>query len=295
MDISTLDEYRPTARSASVSASLADTGAVELVRGDALTGEGLTRALKGVEVAYYLIHSMDRTRPDTALLGGFAERERVAASTFAAHARRAGVRRVVYLGGPLPRTGRVSRHLSSRVEVEGILREHVPDSVALRAAIVIGARSRSFRLLVRLVERMPVLTLPSWRKWRTKPIDMRDTIAMLAAASRVEDVAGRTLDIGGPQALTYEEMLKRIAELMLLARPTLRLGVSMTPLTAQLAAALAGEDPELVVALMEGLEGDLLPADDRAAALLGVELHSFDAAVEHALREWEAVEPLAAR
>ncbi|HXA55024.1 MAG TPA: NAD(P)H-binding protein [Solirubrobacteraceae bacterium] len=272
-----------------------DTPTIEIVRGDALTGEGLGRALKGVEVAYYLIHSMDRTPPNTAWPHGFAERERVAASTFAARARRAGVRRIVYLGGPLPRAGRVSLHLASRAEVEEILRAHVPDSVALRAAIVIGARSRSFRLLVRLVERMPVLTLPAWRAWRTKPIDVRDTIAMLAAAGHVQGVAGSTLDIGGPQALTYEEMLRRIAELMLVARPTLRLGVSMTPLTAQLAAALAGEDPELVVALMEGLEGDLLPADDRAAERLGVELHAFDAAVEHALREWEAVEPLAAR
>ena len=107
--------------------------------------------------------------------------------------------------------------------------------------------------------------------------------------------SGRTLDIGGPEALTYEEMMRRIAELLLLPRPTLGLRVTMTPLAARLAAALSGEDPALILALMEGLQGDLLPRDDHAAELLGVQLHSFDDAVEHALREWEAVEPLAAR
>ncbi len=267
--------------------------AIEVVRGDVLTGEGLARALAGVEVAYYLIHSMEDT-PGSAP-GSFAERERVAASTFAVHAAHAGVRRIVYLGGLLPRSGHVSRHLASRAEVEQILREHVPDSVALRASIVIGAQSRSFRLLVRLVERMPVLTLPTWRRFRTQPIDVRDTVEMLAAAARLTTVGGRTLDIGGAEALTYEELLRRIAELLLLPRPTLGVGVTMTPLTAHLAAALAGEDPALVLPLMEGLQGDLLPADDHAAELLGVELHSFDSAVECALREWEAAEPLVAR
>jgi uncharacterized protein YbjT (DUF2867 family) len=268
---------------------------MEVVRGDVLTGEGLTRALEGAEVAYYLIHSMEGGLRGAPSSRDFAERERVAASTFAAHARRAGVERIVYLGGLLPHSGLVSRHLASRAEVERILFEHVPDSVALRASIVIGAGSRSFRLLVRLVERMPVLALPAWRRFRTQPIDVRDTIEMLAAAARLPAAAGRTLDVGGPEALTYEAMLRRIAELLLLGRPTVGLRVTMTPLTARLAAALTGEDPELIFPLMEGLECDLLATGDLAAELLGVELHSFDDAVECALREWEAVEPLAAR
>ncbi len=277
------------------SSPFARAGKMEVVRGDVLTGEGLTQALEGVEVAYYLIHSMEGGLTGAPSVSGFAERERLAARTFAAHARRAGVERIVYLGGLLPRSGPVSRHLASRAEVEEILFEHVPGSVALRASIVIGARSRSFRLLVRLVERMPVLTLPAWRRFRTQPIDVRDTIEILTAAARLPSVAGRTLDIGGPEALTYEELLQRIAELLLLPRPTVGLSVTMTPLTARLAAALTGEDPELVLPLMEGLECDLLAAGDHAAELLGVELHSFDDAVECALREWEAVEPLAAR
>jgi uncharacterized protein YbjT (DUF2867 family) len=277
-------------------------GEVQIVRGDLLTGEGLSAALKDTEVAYYLIHSLERA---SAAAGPFAERELVAAHNFAQRAAATGVRRIVFLGGLLPverdgvkRDGRgraaASRHLASRAAVERVLLAAVPDSVALRASIVIGARSRSFRLLVRLVERMPVLALPSWRRYRTQPIDERDVTAMLASAASA-DVGGRTLEIGGPDVLSYQEMISRIAELMLVARPALGLGVSLTPITARVAAAIAGEEPELVLPLMEGLRGDILAADDHAAKLLNVHLHSFDAAVEHALRQWEEQERLAAR
>jgi uncharacterized protein YbjT (DUF2867 family) len=268
---------------------------IEVIRGDALTGEGLARALSGIEVAYYLIHSMERSAAGSE---AFAARERIAANTFATAAARAGVRRIVYLGGLLPREGAVgeeiSRHLASRMAVERILVDAIADSVALRASIVIGARSRSFRLLVRLVERLPVLTLPAWRRFRTQPIDARDITAMLVA-SATAPIGGRSLDVGGPDVLSYGEMIARIAELMLVRRPSVGLRISATALTAPLAAAIAGEDPELILPLMEGLQTDLLPADEHAAQLLNVNLHSFDSAVEHALGEWEESEPLAAR
>jgi uncharacterized protein YbjT (DUF2867 family) len=280
----------------------AATPAIEIVRGDVLTGEGLTRALAGAAVAYYLIHSMESpsaAAPERVTLAQptpFPQRERLGAANFAAAARSAGVERIVYLGGLLPsEPAPASRHLASRKAVEDILFEHVPDSVALRAAIVIGARSRSFRLMVRLVERLPALTLPPWRRFRTRPIDARDVTEMLIAAAREPAVGGRALDIGGPEALSYEELLRRIADAMLLHRPVLAIGPTMTPLTARLAATLAGEDPEFILPLMESLQSDLLPADDDAARLLGVSLHRTDSAIECALREWEAVEPLAAR
>lgn len=280
----------------------------EVLRGDAITGEGLAAAMRGVEVAYYLIHSMEATGDGRARDElPFPERERIAAENFAGAAVKAGVRRVVYLGGPVaswraPGTGTASsRHLASREAVEHILREAVPDTVVLRASIVIGARSRSFRFLVRLIERMPMLALPSWRSYRTRPIDGRDIGKMLAAAGSADAIAGRSLDLGGPDILSYGEMIERIADSMLVRRPAVGLSVSLTPVVARVAAAIADEDPELAVALMESLRGDLLPegvngsAHLRAAELLGVELHSFDSAVENALREWEEVEPLAAR
>ncbi len=275
----------------------------EIVRADALTGAGLAGALDGVEIAYYLIHSMEPTADGRS---AFADRERVAAERFASCAAAAGVRRIVYLGGLVPlareRTAatdaagevRVSRHLASREHVQRILLDAIADSLALRASIVIGARSRSFRLLVHLVERMPVLTLPAWQRFRTQPIDSRDVVEMLAACTHAQSPK-RSLDIGGPDVLTYGEMLTRIAELMLVNRPSVRLGVNLTGVTARVAAAISGEQPDLVVPLMEGLQADLLPAEDHAAELLGVKPHSFDSAVEHALAEWERSEPLAAR
>lgn len=287
----------------------ADNNTLNIVTGDVLTGEGLARALCGVEVAYYLIHSMERTPAREEELS-FPERERIAAENFAAAASRAGVRRLVYLGGPTASwTGAsdtddeevLSRHLRSREAVERILHDAIPDTVVLRASIVIGARSRSFRFLVRLVERMPVLALPAWHTHRTRPIDARDVIDMLAAAATVAGAVGHTLDVGGPDILSYGEMIRRIAEEMLLARPAFRLSVSVTALTARLAAAIADEDPELVSALMESLQGDLLPggldgsSHLQAAAMLRVDLHSFDSAVERSLREWESVEELTAR
>jgi nucleoside-diphosphate-sugar epimerase len=284
----------------------------DVVRADAVTGEGLAQALEEIEVAYYLIHSMERTferaEVGSAQRGSserFEERERMAAERFADAARAAGVRRIVYLGGLLPvgaengstHTGngtRISRHLASRAHVERTLLEALADSVALRASIVIGARSRSFRLLVRLIERMPALPLPAWREHRTRPIDARDMIEMLARAASA-DVGGRAIDVGGPEVLSYGEMVKRIADAMLIARPALALRASLTPITARVAAAITQEDPQLVLRLMESLGSDLLPGDDHAEELFGVKLHSFDAAVERALREWERSEPLAAR
>jgi len=268
---------------------------VELVLGDAVTGAGLERALDDVDVAYFLIHSMEAAAQGA---GGFAALEQQAAERFAAAARAAGVRRVVYLGGLVPTTGTAtaSLHLASRAAVEATLLEAAPEALALRASIVIGARSRSFRFLVRLVERLPVLPLPAWRDHRTQPIDGRDVVSFLVAGASSPAVDGPlTLDIAGPDVVTYAELIDRIRDALLVGRPPVRLGFNLTPVASVVAAAIAGEDHALIGPLMEGLEGDLLPRDDRAADLLGVRLHRLDAAIERALREWEAVEELRAR
>ncbi|MGN6371462.1 MAG: NAD(P)H-binding protein [Solirubrobacteraceae bacterium] len=266
-------------------------GEVELVVGDALTGAGLAHALREVEVAYYLIHSME---PSLAR-DPFPARERLAAENFAAAARLAGVRRVVYLGGLLPQERTPSPHLASRLAVEQILLEAIPDSIALRASVIVGARSRSFRFLVRLVERLPVLVLPAWRRFRTQPIDERDVVEMLLRCATSTHASGNSFDVGGPDVVSYEEMVKRIAELMIVGRPTIGLNFTATPIAARVAAVLASENAELFLPLMEGLTADLLPSENGADALLGRPPRQFDSAIEHALREWERSEPLAAR
>lgn len=268
-----------------------------LAIGDAVSGAGLAAALDGIDVAYYLIHSMEPPPANGAGAADvFSERERRAAERFAEAASGAGVRRIVYLGGLVPEQAQASAHLTSRLAVERVLLDAVPGSVALRASIVIGARSRSFRFLVRLIERMPVLALPSWREHRTRPIDERDVVELLARAATVEAAAGRSLDVAGPDVVSYRELIERIRDLMLLDRPVVMLDPrAPASVTSRIAAAIAGEQHALVGPLMASLSSDLLPRDDVAAALLGVRLHALDAAIEHALGEWEREEPLAAR
>jgi uncharacterized protein YbjT (DUF2867 family) len=264
---------------------------VEVVAGDAVAGTGLAEALEGIDCAYYLIHSMEPA------IDAFDARDRRAATNFADAARGAGVGRVVYLGGLVPEGKEASMHLASRLEVERLLlQDAAPASVALRASIVIGARSRSFRFLVRLVERVPVMALPAWREYRTPPIDARDVLGFLEAAATTDHArGGLSLDIAGPDVVTYGELVERIRDALLLGRPAVRLGFNLTPVASRVAAAIAGEAHELVGPLMEGLDGDLLPRDDSAAGLLGVRLHRLDAAIERSLRDWEALEELAAR
>jgi uncharacterized protein YbjT (DUF2867 family) len=255
----------------------------DLVLGDATTGTGLDRALDGVDVAYYLIHSMEGVG------GAFVDLERRQAEAFARAAAEAGVRRIVYLGGLLPSDGALSRHLASRLTVEQALLEAAPDSVALRASIVVAARSRSFRFLVRLIERLPVLALPAWRSNHTQPIDGRDVLEYLAAAATVDSRhTGTAWDIGGPDVMSYQEMLERIAKVMLLDRPAISLPFNLTPVASVVAAAIADEDPGLIEPLMESLEHDLLPRNNHAAVAFGVRPHPFQAAVERSLRDMES-------
>jgi uncharacterized protein YbjT (DUF2867 family) len=264
---------------------------VEVVRGDLLTGSGLEEALYGCSTAYYLVHSME-----AAANGDFAGRDRRMAESFGEAAARAGVERIVYLGGIVPAGHELSPHLKSRLEVEEILLAAVPGSTALRASIVIGAGSASFRILVRLVERLRVLPLPRWRRNRTQPIDERDVVEFLARTPQVPDAAGWSLDVAGPDVMTYGHMIERIAEAMGVGRLPVGLARSLTPPASAVVAAVTGQPLELVRPLMESLETDLLPRDgEDAPRLYGIRPHRFDRALDHALAEWERLEPLGAR
>lgn len=259
------------------------------VPGDLLSGEGLASALDGCTTAYYLVHSME-----AGTNGHFAGRDRRAARAFADAARAAGVERIVYLGGMVPAGGPSSPHLASRLEVEEILLGAVPGSTALRASIVIGAGSSSFRVLVRLVERLRFLPFPAWHANRTQPIDERDALEYLARTPAVPAAAGRSLDIAGPDVVSYGAMIERIAESMGVARTPVRLRTRQTPAASAVVAAVTGQPLELVRPLMESLEHDLLPRDEHARELYGIRPRSFDRALERALREWEQAEELAA-
>src|SRR3954447_14679761 len=182
---------------------LADAGH-ELHEGDVLDRWSLRGAGEDVDVAYYLVHSMAGGE------GDFEERERRAARAFADMARSEGVGRVAYLGGLGDEPG--SKHLRSRHETAEILREHGPPLTYFRAAMVVGSTSASYLTLRHLVDRLPVMIAPSWLKTPTQPIAVEDVIAYLAQAPEVEESAAREIQIGGPDVLSYGEMLDVMAD-----------------------------------------------------------------------------------
>ena len=289
-----LGEGRPVRALARDASRVPDRDGLEAASGDVVAGSGLAEALDGVETAYYLIHSM----APAANGQGFADLDRRAAENFAQAASSAGVERVIYLGGLLPPADSarpLSQHLSSRLEVEQTLLDAAPRSTAFRASIVIGAGSSSFRLLVRLIERLRVLPFPAWHDNRTAALAEVDAIEYLARAPEEPRAAGQTLDIAGPDVLSYGAMIERIADALGVGRLPLRLPSSQTPAASAVVAAIVGQPIELVRPLMQSLETDLLPRDDRAQEIFGLRRHSFDRAVEHALREWEDDEELGAR
>lgn len=262
----------------------------DVIEGDVITGRGLDAALDGIDVAFYLIHSMEGAG------AAFDATERRSAERFAQAASNAGVPRIVYLGGPVPSDDKpISRHLASRLAVEETLLEAVPSSIAFRASMVVAGNSRSFVFLVRLIERLPVLAMPAWAHNRSYPIDGRDIIDFLVRAAGASDELAGSYDAIGPELMSHGQMMERIAEVMMVGRARVDLRFSLTPVAAPVAAALAGEDVGLIGPLMESLESDLLPRDTGAADAFGVRLHSFDAAVERALRDLEAVEEVRAR
>jgi uncharacterized protein YbjT (DUF2867 family) len=287
-------EGRPVRAMARDPERFATVDGVEAVHGDVVADSGLQAALDGVSTAYYLIHSMEPARAADAD-GDFGARDRMAANNFARAAVIAGVERIVYLGGIVPTGPEISPHLASRLEVENILMDAVPGSTAFRASILVGARSSSFRLLVRLVERLRVLPFPAWRDHRTSPVFELDAIEYLARVPATPDAAGRSLDIAAPDVLTYGAMIERIADAMGVGRVPVRLGLSQTPTASAVVSAVVGQPVELVRPLMESLQYDLLPRDRDAQRIFDLRPHGYDRAVEHALREWEATEELAAR
>ena len=254
---------------------------VRTVEGDAVSGTGLAEALDGIDVAYFLIHSMEGG-------GGFDEREKRTAQTFVEVARAARVRRIIFLGGIAPPEDGEggSEHLESRHAVERILLDGAPEAVALRASMVIGHGSRSFDFLASIVERLPVLALPGWRDNRSRPIDSRDVVEYLAQAGTQLPVEGaRTFDVGGATELSYGDMVLRIAELAGTPRPSFGVPLSITPVASRIGAAIAGEDPGLIEPLMDSLEYSLIPDDRAALAAFEVEPRPFDEAVRWALEQ----------
>jgi uncharacterized protein YbjT (DUF2867 family) len=177
---------------------------VEVTSGDASNAEDVAAALEGIDVAYYLLHSLVEGK-------GFEDTESSMASTFADAARTQGVSRIVYLGGLEPPTGTPSPHMRSRLKVGEILRHSEVPTAELRAAVIIGSGSASFEMLRYLTERLPAMVTPRWVRNRVQPIAIRDVLRYLVLSASLPPDVNRAFDIGGPDVLSYLEMMQRYA------------------------------------------------------------------------------------
>jgi uncharacterized protein YbjT (DUF2867 family) len=184
---------------------------VDVARGDLLDPAGLDAAFDGIDAVYYLVHSMDGS-------GSFADRDRLAAENTRRAAESAGVGRIVYLGGLGDEDEDLSAHLSSRHEVGRTLAAGSVPVTELRAAIIIGSGSVSFEMLRHLTEVLPVMTTPSWVRTRCQPVAIRDVLDLLVLALGDDAVGHHVLEVGGPDVLTYEEMMQAYAEVAGLRR-----------------------------------------------------------------------------
>lgn len=251
----------------------------EIVSGDVMDRDSLRRALHGCSAAYYLVHAMDRR-------GGFEQRDREAAANFASVADEVGLQRVIYLGGLGKRShddANVSAHLRSRHEVGDILRQGPVPVTELRAAMIIGSGSASFEIMRALVYRLPVMICPRWVVTRTQPIAVRDVLAYLVGCLQVPETAGGRFDIGGPDVLTYKEMMERFARLVGLKRRMLVVPVLTPHLSAYWINLVTPVPGSLAFPLVEGLKAETVCEEDRIRHLVPLELTDFDSAVRRAL------------
>lgn len=253
----------------------ADAPGVTWVQADATDAASLDAALDGADVVYYLVHSLGSE--------DFEERDLVAAETTARAAERAGVRQLVYLGGLGDDSAELSAHLRSRIETGRRLASTSVPVTTLRAAVVVGRGSAAFETVVALVDRLPAMIAPRWVSTRTQPIALRDVVAYLAAVCGVEQALGEAYDVGGPEVMTYREMMERIAR-MRGRRPFILEVPVLTPYLSSLWLHIVTPVKAGVARpLVEGLKNETVARDERIRELAQIPLTPFDEAARLAL------------
>jgi uncharacterized protein YbjT (DUF2867 family) len=256
---------------------------VELVQGDLLARDGLDQAMQKVTAAYYLVHSMGASKDPTHKK--FIEMDRRAAANFVGAAETAGVERIMYLGGLGEVDGRLSKHLSSRMEVSSILSSKTVKTTTLRAAVIIGAGGASFEMIRYLVERLPIMTTPRWVMTRCQPIAVTNVIEYLVGCLNSPETAGKILDICGPDIVSYRELMHIYARVRGLIRMIIPVPV-LTPTLSSYWVDLVTPIPSGVVRpLIEGLKNEVICKDNSIRDMIPIKLLSMEEAICQALAE----------
>lgn len=256
-----------------------DADASEVMRGDVLQRDSILQAMQGMDTVMYLVHSMSGGGTD------FEKNDRIAAENVAECARATGVERIIYLGGLGSRAHAQTPHLRSRHEVGDVLRSSGVPVTELRAAVIVGSGSASFEMIHHLVNRLPAMITPRWVNVRTQPLAIADLLAYLLASVEQTNVAGRTIDIGGPQVLSYREMMLTVARVLGLRRLVVPVPV-LTPRLSSYWVNLVTPIPfTLARALIESVRSETVVEDTAAAELFDIRPMPFEEAVRRALRK----------
>jgi uncharacterized protein YbjT (DUF2867 family) len=243
---------------------------------DATDAATLQEVFDDVDVAYYLVHSLGSR--------DFEERDRLAAAAVAREAERAGLGQLIYLGGLGDQSAELSRHLRSRAETADVLASGSVPVTTLRAAMVIGPGSAAFETIVALVDRLPGMICPRWVSTQTQPIALADIAAYLAGAAGREDMLGQSFDAGGPEVMTYRQMIERVAGIRG-KRPLIVEVPILTPRLSSLWLNLVTPvNADVARPLIEGLRNATVAHDDRLRQLMPLPQTRFDDAARAALR-----------
>jgi uncharacterized protein YbjT (DUF2867 family) len=243
---------------------------------DATDAATLQEVFDDVDLAYYLVHSLGSR--------DFEERDRLAAAAVAREAERAGLGQLIYLGGLGDQSAELSRHLRSRAETADVLASGSVPVTTLRAAMVIGPGSAAFETIVALVDRLPGMICPRWVSTQTQPIALADIAAYLAGAAGREDMLGQSFDAGGPEVMTYRQMIERVAGIRG-KRPLIVEVPILTPRLSSLWLNLVTPvNADVARPLIEGLRNATVAHDDRLRQLMPLPQTRFDDAARAALR-----------
>ncbi len=253
----------------------------EIAVADALKADGLKEALKDIDTAYYLIHSLH--------LGPrrFAAADIHAARNFKKAAEENKIRRIIYLGGLGDIRTPLSSHLRSRSEVAMELRRGKVPATILRAAIIVGSGSASYEIIQHLVKKLPVMVIPSWAKNKCQPIAIRDVIKYLVGVLETPGTSGRSFDIGGADVLTYEKMLKILGDLLRKKTLFIPAPFSSTRFYAYTASLLTPVPDSITACLMESLKNEVICQDESIKALIPFKLLTYKEAIIRAMSREE--------
>ncbi len=262
--------------------NLSDTKNVKYVQADVFDVTQLEKGLEGVEVAYYLLHSMEGSKDHWK---EFASREKIQAQNFLVAATKAGVKRIIYLGGLVNDSLELSPHMRSRKEVGEILSSGDIPVTELRASLIIGAQGGSYAMLRYLVERLPVMVCPSWVKSLAQPIAVDDVIQYLSGCMIHPETAGKTYEIGGKDKMTYEQLMRVYAKYLNKSLFVMQIPFLTTRLSSYWVDLITPVKASLARPLIDSLVHDTVVTDDSITKIIPLQLKSVIDAIDIATKE----------